>query len=443
MRKLFTQAGLLLALAGAALVACKREVDTLQPTSSAASGTAPPSLTELKTWYAGRTSASYIQHTGSSTARSASPDSLNWLAVRWEKLDTITNGEEPLAFLPVEGGPAGFTSGHQGYRRLVLGKQAGRPPSGLIIEVIHTGDVLPPGQVNQVFRALYNAQQQGQVAQLAGFTGFTAFYSRENYYLTGRTYKAGIPSANRRWLVTTPVTSPTAARKQGSVQTLDVDITCVSSIVNASTSLGAGEDVVIWNCSVSAHGGGGGSTPPYPGSDTGPGGGGGKTGGGGGGGGGPIPNEQYDDGSGNGYGGYPPSSGDESGNSAVLSPTSVIVSSSIHNDPKAECVLNKLLANDQFKIMLRRFQNSAQYKVSFNIGTIISGATGNCTWNPTTSTAIVLVNKSVFDLQHAIWGATTFFHETYHAQLQQYAIATFGTLVIGKWPKPVNDMTLQ
>ncbi|GAB3636466.1 hypothetical protein GCM10027422_20560 [Hymenobacter arcticus] len=71
------------------------------------------------------------------------------------------------------------------------------------------------------------------------------------------------------------------------------------------------------------------------------------------------------------------------------------------------------------------------------------GATGKCTWDYGTATANITIDKDSFDLQHAIWGATTLFHETYHAQLQQYAIATFGTTVIGNWPKPINDMTLQ
>ncbi|MGI4759260.1 MAG: hypothetical protein ACRYF0_01040 [Janthinobacterium lividum] len=155
---------------------------------------------------------------------------------------------------------------------------------------------------------LYTARQQGQVAQLPGFTGFAAFYSRENYYLTGRAYHAGVPSASPAWLSFSPAESP-AGRKPGTGRTSLVDITCVSAIVHTSLALEAREDVVIWTCSVS---GGGGSTPTggsYPGGSY-PDGSGGSYpsgSGGSGGSGGPLAGEQYDDGSGNGYGGYSPS----------------------------------------------------------------------------------------------------------------------------------------
>lgn len=449
-RKLFTQASILLALAGTALVACKRDADTLLPAPGAASRVTPPTLTDFETWYAGRTNASYARPTGTkaSATRPAGADSLGWLAIQWQRLDTISNGGEPLSFLPIEGGPAGIAAGYQGYRRIVMGQRAGSPPTGFIIEVLHKGDALAPAQLNQVFRALYTAQQQGQVAQLPGFTGFAACYTRENYYLTGRAYRQGVASPGLAWLSFRAADSP-GARKPGTARTDDVDITCVSAIIDVSLAFES-RQTVIWTCTVSGHGGG--SPPPPSGPPTGntgggstgtgnPGGGyGGGSGGGssGGGGGGPLGDEQYDDGSGNGYGGTA-----QPGSSNPASTTNVIVNPSIHNDPKEECVLTKLLANSQFKSLLTNFQNSTQYSVSFNIGTIASGATGNCTWNSATSTATVLINQSSFDLQHAIWGATTFFHETYHAQLQQYAIATFGTLVIGNWPKPINDMTLQ
>ena len=125
-----------------------------------------------------------------------------------------------------------------------MSKRAGSPPSGVIIEVLHKGAVLSPGQLNQVFRVLYTAQQRGEVAQLPGFTGFAAFYSRENYYLTGRAYHAGVPSASPAWLSFSPAESP-AGRKPGTGRTSLVDITCVSAIVHTSLALEAREDVVI------------------------------------------------------------------------------------------------------------------------------------------------------------------------------------------------------
>lgn len=110
MPKTLTRFSLLLALAGITLAACKKDFPLWQPT-----GATPPSLLELKTWYAGRASTAHAKPINSGTARSASaaqPDSLNWLAIQWEKLDTITNGTEPLAFLPIAGGPSGISNGY-------------------------------------------------------------------------------------------------------------------------------------------------------------------------------------------------------------------------------------------------------------------------------------------------------------------------------------------
>jgi hypothetical protein len=110
MPKTLTRLSLLVALTGATLAACKKEAALWQPAT-----TTPPTLREMKAWYAGRSSAAYAKLTGTNAARTASatpPDSLNWLAIKWEKLDTLTNGTEPLAFLPIEGGPVGISSGY-------------------------------------------------------------------------------------------------------------------------------------------------------------------------------------------------------------------------------------------------------------------------------------------------------------------------------------------
>lgn len=208
-----------------------------------------------------------------------------------------------------------------------MGKPAGSSPNGVVIEVIHKGAALSPAQLKQVFRTLYTAQQQGQVAQLAGFTGFAAYYTRENHYITGRAYHAGVPSAGPAWLSFRP-TDDAGARKSGAARTSNVDINCYSAIIDTSTSWGASE-VVIWTCIVSGGGGstggntGGGNSGGNTGGgntgsgNTSPGGGNGPVGGSSGsgnnggfggsmGGGGPLVGEQYDDGSGNGYGGYSP-----------------------------------------------------------------------------------------------------------------------------------------
>jgi hypothetical protein len=76
----FTRISLWLALTGATLAACKQDLALWQPT-----GAAPPTLVEMKTWYAGRASTTHTISAGSAAARTTAatlPDSLNWLAVR-------------------------------------------------------------------------------------------------------------------------------------------------------------------------------------------------------------------------------------------------------------------------------------------------------------------------------------------------------------------------
>ncbi len=165
----------------------------MQPT-----GRSAPSLAELKTWY-GQQSSSKVG--ASSTAgRGQAAAQPTPLALQWEKRDTLGSETDPLAWVPIEGTPAQqFTTDHQGYRRLVAGYKEDLV-AGVIVEVIHNGPALAPAQVNALFRQLYNAWRQDKVAQLPGFSGLAAFYSRENYYLTGRLYRHGIASEHPAWL---------------------------------------------------------------------------------------------------------------------------------------------------------------------------------------------------------------------------------------------------
>ena len=184
---------LLLSLAVSLLASCKKEADLSHPI-----GRSAPSLAELKTWYGQQSSskvgASYTAGRGQAVAQPTP------LALQWEKHDTLGNETNPLAWVPIEGTPAQqFTPDHQGYRRLVAGYNEDLV-AGVIVEVIHNGPALAPAQVNALFRQLYNAWQRGQVAQLPGFSGLAAFYSRENYYLTGRLYRRGIASEHPAWL---------------------------------------------------------------------------------------------------------------------------------------------------------------------------------------------------------------------------------------------------
>jgi hypothetical protein len=123
----------------------------------------------------------------------------------------------------------------------------------------------------------------------------------------------------------------------------------------------------------------------------------------------------------------------------------IIPDSTLLKDPKAQCIYEKLERNPYFKGLLDKFQKSTQYNVIFILGNTPEGPNGRPTGTttPNGNTITILIDKGHLDWQPAIWGATTFFHEAFHANLQQHAIATFGTLKISKWPKNINDMTLE
>lgn len=74
---------------------------------------------------------------------------------------------------------------------------------------------------------------------------------------------------------------------------------------------------------------------------------------------------------------------------------------------------------------------------------MINNRIGGTSWNSTTNTAEVRIDRKFLHIQTAIYGAGTFFHEAYHANLLQHAVSTFGTIIISSWPKSINDMTLK
>ncbi|UYZ64299.1 hypothetical protein [Hymenobacter weizhouensis] len=153
--------------------------------------------------------------------------------------------------------------------------------------------------------------------------------------------------------------------------------------------------------------------------------------------------------SGRGPGGYegPTYNNDPGGGWAGTDPNNVVLhiitGQSISDNEKADCILSKLKSNSQFMALLANFQNTARYNVEFSLDELPNGWTGITRWSSSNNTAQIKIDKSILEYQHAIWGATTFFHEAFHANLQQYAISTFGTFTVSNWPKSINDMNLQ
>jgi hypothetical protein len=290
------------------LSACKKE----EISSRAVIVVSAPSLPEVRGWYASGT----LSDVPPTFSKGRKTSSSRWLAMNWDQLDTISNGLRPLLYVPIEGVARNFVNGYHGYRRVVAGRNSDGKISAVIIEVIQKGNSASPNQINLFFRDLYNAYEAKQIAHLEGFTGFAAFYNQDNRYITGRNYVKGTPSSTAAWI---DFVSSAGPNDSTSKKRISADIDCVRSTTHeAACGTYECQETVIWTCTVSGTGGGytggyngGGYTGGYNGGYNG---GGGYTGGysgggggyssGGGGNGGPIDNEPYDDGSGNGYGGY-------------------------------------------------------------------------------------------------------------------------------------------
>ncbi|GAB2859742.1 hypothetical protein GCM10027044_20010 [Hymenobacter ruber] len=394
------------------------------------------SVSAARSWY--EASHPLVNPKGAASAQADTSISRHW-ALNWARAIPLP-GPKPLVLVPLQGDAQRFTGRLvQGTRYLVVARDTNSlKPTGLIVELLLNHSITPVDTAALLVSFYRSYQAAGTPTAPAQGTGLVLFYTDVYRYRTGRRFENGIVQPGVVHLGFRTRKDPTAvgrgSKPAGPTGNYDSVVCTDWYYVNEDGSRG---DYITTTGDCSGPPGSGGTgTGPYGG--YGDGGWGGEPGGG---------------------GSSDPSSGDPGSDPGLTTgcracpngttptpasfPTSVIISSSVSNDPKAKCVLTKLQDNSQFKELMTNFQNSSRYNVSFNMGTIASGSTGNCTWNYATSTATILINKSAFDLQHAIWGATTFFHETYHAQLQQYAIATFGTTVISNWPKPINDMTFQ
>ena len=259
---------------------CTKESDAPQPSAGPVYDSASPSVSAMQAWYSGASAR------GMATKRQ--------LSINWNAPDTIANGAEPLAYVPIEATRVEFTSQYQGYRRLVAAHTLGNQLQGVIIEVLNKGRPLSAGRVKQVFREVYNAQARRQSLRLPGFNGFVAVYTRENFYITGRSFTNGVASIRPDWLEFLP-------GQKAAGRGTSVDITCVRSVTHYTLS---GEDIITWTCSVTSGTGGTGTGSTGTGStgtgSTGTGSTGipGSGGGPGTGSSGPYPANPYDDGSG-------------------------------------------------------------------------------------------------------------------------------------------------
>ncbi|TLM92482.1 hypothetical protein [Hymenobacter jeollabukensis] len=335
------------------------------------------------------------------------------LDLRWESAQVLSDEERDYVVVPIVESLMVFDGDYQGYRRLVISKQADGEPTGRIVELVLKEQVRPASEVDTLARDVYRRHIDGGWYTDTSLNGLVAFYNKDNLFISGKGYVDGVATEDA-WLNFTLESETPYGESQR--------LSCFKMVIHMTTS--ATDVMVIPVCYVY-----GGSENPggYGGVGSNPG--------------GQNPGGYPSGGAGSGSGGTPVNSGGGGfgGNASV---TQIIVDPTILNDPKANCIYNKIANNNNFNLLLNNFRNTTNYNVRFALGNV-SPFTGTTRWNYNTRTAEVTIDASALSYQHAIWGAVTFFHEAFHANLQQHAISTFSNFELTTWPKPINDMTLQ
>jgi hypothetical protein len=332
------------------------------------------------------------------------------LPIDWAAATDTTADAQALVLAPIRSQKYGFTSsGYQAYRYLLVARTAPDQVHGVVVEVLLRGTRKPSRAAERALLArLYRHHQSPAATPPGDFTGYAFFYTVGYRYVTGTGYVKGkaLPGQMRltRATAATPKQGAAPGNKPAGCKLYLIKQSTDSSYYeNICTDEPEFDDPNNFPSDPTYE-------PPYSG----------------------VPDTPTTPGN-------EPTGSDGSGGTAV---TQIITDPSITNDEKANCIYTKLLNNPNFQSLLTAFRNSTQYNVRFALGNA-GGNTGTTRWNYSTYTAEITIGADALGYQHAIWGATTFFHEAFHANLQQHAIATFGNFEISSWPKPINDMTLQ
>lgn len=406
-RSFLLRALLVLSVLAVGVPACTtHESDSIRP-QAALPSILPLTVADARSWY--QAQAGPLQPAAAARGSSPTKPVSGPLPIDWANAVDTTADAHAVVFAPVRDfGRRFIDAGYQTFRYLVVTRSGPTQPSGMVVEVFLKDAHQPSKALGRALLARLYTHHRSAVNTLPGnFTGYAFFYTADYRYLTGTGYAKGRALAGTMRLtraipvvVTPPKKNSTANKTTG----------CTTYLIKGGTADAYYEEI----CGTEPDFGNldpgqpGFFDPGYGGAADAPTTGGGATGGG-------------------------------SGPSAV---TQIITDPSITNNEKANCIYTKLLNNPNFQNLLTAFRNSTQYNVQFSLGNA-GNNTGTTHWNYGTSTAEITIGADALGYQHAIWGATTFFHEAFHANLQQHAIATFGNFEISSWPKPINDMTLQ
>jgi len=128
-------------------------------------------------------------------------------------------------------------------------------------------------------------------------------------------------------------------------------------------------------------------------------------------------------------------------------PREIKVDTSINNNPKIKCLMEKLLGldgtagNAQMKSLLAAF-NSKGFDVTFKIGTTKPeswGETAEDPYNPTKYN--VVLNRNKINGGYQMDWVKTLLHEAFHANLLQKTYELFGASAIALWDKNPGNMS--
>jgi hypothetical protein len=127
----------------------------------------------------------------------------------------------------------------------------------------------------------------------------------------------------------------------------------------------------------------------------------------------------------------------------------IATDTSITNNPKIKCLLEKLLGldgtngNPQMKGLLEGFINKG-FDVTFKIGTTDTASKAETSPGPNDPTKyyITLNRNKINTLTQMSW-VKVLLHEAFHASLMQKSYEMFGNYAVGLWAVGPKDLTLQ
>jgi len=112
--------------------------------------------------------------------------------------------------------------------------------------------------------------------------------------------------------------------------------------------------------------------------------------------------------------------GSDPGETPIELDVNINVDPSITSDPKANCIYNKLLANEKFNEILRNFENNGSLNVTFKLGELPGTINGNTKTSSPFNNIEIIIDLTNLHNHRTVEAARTFLHEAVHAKIYGY-----------------------